>query len=74
MKRLTLMDLWERLETIIPVGEAAAYASALGKKSRGNHRRYALISHMELYRIYNTEAMTVLSRWTTPRPNALCAL
>jgi hypothetical protein len=50
------MDLWERLETIILVGEAAAYASALRKKAEETTGDTRSISHMQPCRIYNTEA------------------
>jgi len=49
-------DLWERLETIVPVGEAAADAAALRKKAEETTGDMRSISHMGLYRIYNTEA------------------
>jgi hypothetical protein len=55
------MDLRDRLETIIPVGEAAAYASALRKKAEETTGDTRSISQMELYRIYNAGKRALLS-------------
>ena len=50
------MDLWEWLETTIPVGEATADAAALRKKTAEATGDLRSMNHMALCRFYNAEA------------------
>lgn len=50
------MDVWDRLETIIPVGEASADAAALRKKAEETTGDLRSMDHMALCRFYNAEA------------------
>jgi len=50
------MDMWEWLETTIPVGENTADAAALRKKTAEATGDLRSMNHMDLYRFYNTEA------------------